>query len=226
MSEELDKSQAEDTQSVETPGAEEPQVTTPVADAQRGAEKVTPEKTYSHKEWTEREEQRGKGEAAKDREIAGLRKAIAEQALQFEIAQAEDRDKKAVVDGELTEEEATKRSQSRKDDVSRRQTLQQQMAMAQRVMADAEQYGRVLAARDFGEKYGVDPKELLKDPDIKTPEQMELKAIKFEREKLQAKQVAPETYDSGQVGIKGQSLDGMTPEEKILYALNRPQKKK
>ena len=212
-------SQVESQQLDVTPGAEGPQAIPSVADIQPGAEPVTQERTYSHKEWAEREEQRKKGEVAKDKEIAQLRQAFASQALHFEITQAEAQDRKAVEDGEITSEEATKRQQTRRQGIA-------QQAVSQRVIAETEQYARVLAAKDFGEKYGVDPKELLNDPQITNPDQMEIKALKLAREKEKMGQAIPERYDSGQVGVTGASLEKMSPEEKIKWALEHPSKKR
>jgi len=87
-----------------------------------------------------------------------------------------------------------------------------------------ERMGRMMAAQDFGEKYGIDAYELLNDKDIKTPEDMEAKAKKLSQEKLDADKKAASNeieqlrarikvleegepqYDRGQAGTTGPAL--------------------
>jgi len=58
---------------------------------------------------------------------------------------------------------------------------------------------------------------------------MEAKAAKIALEKtqeeLKAAKEVPQTFDSGQLGTTGPSVDSMSPEEKITYGLTHPPKK-
>ena len=175
-------------------------------------------------------------ESAKDTEISQYRQAYAQQAFQQEIArvqaieaQYQAQDRKAVEEGDLTSSDMALRQQQRQQAAYQNQVRQQQMAVANQVTAEAEQYGRVLAARDLGEKYKVDPADLLSDKGLTLFPLMEAKAAKMALEKtqgqLRAAQQFPETFDAGMVGNVGASTDSMSPEEKISHALAHPPKR-
>jgi hypothetical protein len=104
------------------------------------------------------------------------------------------------------------------------------MQSAQEVLGRAEQAGRILAAQDFSQKYGVEAKELISDESLKTPEAMEAKAARLAWEKataeLKAAKEAPERFDSGLGGTTGASVDAMSPEEKVRWGLEHPPRKR
>ena len=166
------------------------------------------EKALTQEEWSKRE---AAILSAKDREIEGYRQREFEQAtrqwqtqLQNAEVQAQARDKAEVDEGVITLNEAERRRRSR---VAWQQQLLQidvQRQAAEKVMAEAEQYGRVLAARDFGQTYGVKPEELLKDKSLTSPAQMEARAasLALEKAKAELKKMSqlPQHFDQGQLG--------------------------
>lgn len=175
-------------------------------------------------------------ESAKDRENADLRRAYAQQAMQQELARMEAiearqqaQDRQAVEDGDITSAEASSRQQQRQQAEHQKRVGQQQLVAANQITAEAEQYGRILAARDYGEKYGVNPTELLNDKGLTSPPLMEAKAAKIALEKtqgqLKAAKQGSETFDAGVMGNVGASIENMSPEEKISHALARPPRK-
>jgi len=227
MTEEQNQPPAEGTQTTEQAGDITPPPAEPTAETQPGAEEK-PQKaprTYTEQEWSEREK-------AKDTEIAEYRTLLARQALEQQAAQAgaiekeaRAQDEKAVEAGEITSAEAAQRAQQRQQEAS------QQIA-ARQLMTRAEEAGRILAAQDFGKKYNLEEAqiaELLSDKSLDSPAAMEAKAAKIALEKtqeeLKAAKEVPQTFDSGQLGTTGPSVDSMSPEEKITYGLTHPPKK-
>lgn len=203
----------------ELPGAGEQ----PQAEPREGEPPPT-ERTYSQEEWSERE-------SKKDQEIAAERNARAQMAMQSQIvaqqqaeATAQAKDRSDLDQGLITQAEAQQRYQGR----------MREMQMLPRV----EQMGRMMAAQDFGERYGVNPYELLSDKVIRTPQQMEDKAkelaqsksdtekktVSDEIAKLTAKIKALEEgepqFDSGQVGAGAPDMEGLSPSEqsKLAYS--------
>ena len=176
------------------------------------------ERTYSQKEWSERE-------SAKDTEISTYRNAVSQAAMQAQIAQqqqaeaaAQAKDQSDIDQGLITQAEATQRQQGRQ------RSVQMQPKM--------EQMGRMMAAQDFGEKYGVNPYELLSDQTIRTPQQMDAKArwlaqsksdattkvtsdrIEALEAEIKALKEGEPLFDSGQQGAGGPSnLDTLSPAE-------------
>ena len=219
--------QVEETQVTTDAGLEvPPQPTEPTAELTPGAEQEPQERQYTQKEWSERE-------AAKDREIAGIRRVLVQQALRAESerrageeAQAQAQVRQAVDAGEITESEARERLQGRQRELQHEQYLRQQMAAVQGMQAQGEQLGRVLAAQDFAKRYEVDAEVLIRDKSLTTPHSMEAKAAQLALEKVRAELKAvrqpAETFDSGQVGSAGASIDSMSPEEKIRWGLDHP----
>ena len=163
-------------------------------------------------------------QAAKDTENEKLRQALFQYALNEEIrrAQAEEdqhasRDQQMVSEGQLTLQEATQRSQERTAERQRQIQSQQEQAQVEQqsrqIQAKGEEIGRVLAAQDFGKKYGVDPEVLIKDTSITTPELMEVKARSMQLDAREAKLKGHESFDRGQVGGRGPDLNDMSPSE-------------
>lgn len=233
------------------PGAEaepkvEPEVKEPGVEeepqAKPGEEKKPPaERTYSQKEWSERE-------SAKDTEISTYKGIASQAAMQAQIAQqqqteatAKAKDQSDVDQGLITEAEAQQRLQGR---ATAFQTQQQRQMRDVQMQPIRERTARVQVADLLGERYGVDPYALLKDASITGPEQMEAKAKQLAKTKsdtekqtvsdeiagLKAKLKAIEEgepfYDQGQLGTAGPAVDKMSPEEKIKYGLAHPAKTK
>ena len=212
------------------PEIEESQVLEEPVDVQREVKREPlTEKQYSQKEWTERE-------VARDREVAQYRQMLSQQALRMEMlgAQAEEgkaqsQDQKAIDRGEITEAEAQLRQQIRTAERQRQgalrqqqQQTEQQLLAAQKVLADAERAGRILAAQDLAKEYGVDAKELLGDISITNYDQMKTRAVETA---WKAAKAHPETFDSGHRGGAPASLENMTPMEKIRHGLRQKQRK-
>ena len=228
MSEDNEKSPSQVTETPEATqsGAETPQVavesmaeSAPGMETEPKAEKIEisrvtakakspdSERTYTHKEWAERE-------GAKDKETAALRNALAQQVLQAEIreaqtieGQAQAADRQAVDGGEITPEQAQQRHQQRavawQQSWQERIMSQQQQQISHQVLMRAEEAGHILAAQDFAAKYKVDAAELLSDKTLTTPRLMEDKAIELRLERrraeLKALEVGEETFASGQM---------------------------
>src|SRR3990167_3107722 len=188
------------------------------------------EKTYSAKEWSERE-------AAKDREIAQYKGVISQIALrqQIDSARAEEErfakiDQEAVEEGELTATQAVdraqKREQARQQEFALRQQRELQKETLSKMASEGERLGRVLAAHDFATKHGVDVNILLNDASLKTPEQMALKAERLALEKERAALKGSETFDSGQQGGSGIDRSNMSPMELAAHAYNQSETKR
>ena len=223
MLEEVNQIQAGDTQATTQPGAEVPQVAVVPADVQpeAGSEPQKPVRTYTQKEWTERE-------VARDQEVAQYRQGMAQIAMQAQIreaqaaeALAQDSDAKAVDAGEMTQTVAQQRQQQRYASLQRQfeaqqqqEAIQGQLATAQKVLIMGEAVGRALAAQNLAKEYGLQPAELL-DKSITTFDQMEKTAAKLALRKAQG----GETFDSSHMGSTGSNVDKMTPEEMISYGL-------
>ena len=213
VGEAVDQVQTEVAQTVAEPGTEAPQVTEPTAEVQPEAvtepqkpEAAKPEKTYTEKE-------RREWEAAKDKDIAAHRQALAQAAMELQVRDlrhaeelAQARDATAVDNGQITEEEAAQRRQDRiaaiQKQFAERQTaqqneaaMQQRMTAAQAVLSRAEEAGRILAATDLAKAHGIDAKELLGDTSLTDYDKMESKALKLA---LRAAKAKPEKFDSGQ----------------------------
>lgn len=153
------------------------------------AEAPPVERTYTQKEWSERE-------SAKDQEISGYQTIASQAALRAQTIQqqqaeaaAQVKDKSDIDEGLITEEEAAKRQQGRQSAIQMQPRL--------------EQMGRMAAAQDFGERYGVNPFELLSDQTIRTPHQMDAKARQLAQTKLDATtKVASDEVDALKARIK------------------------
>lgn len=224
MAEEQTQPQIEVTQEVEQPGAETPHVAEPTAETQPGAEQK-PERTYSQREWSERE-------SAKDKENAGLRGMLADQDMRQRIAEAasveakhQAEDKQAVGEGEITEATAEQRRQQRFA-VGQREATFDRVAKEQQATArlqqqagiKLEQEAKSVVARSLGKKYGADSSIL---EIASSAEDMERLAKQLQ---VQATPAVVETYDSGQMGSTGSSVEDMSPYEKIKYGLGQKQK--
>jgi len=240
MEEEKNQPQDAGTQEVEQP--EETQVAEPTEEVQPGAEETPqaeaetpppPERAYTQAEWSKRESELNKqiSELQKQSSQMQLEKQIAE--LEQHEKQSREKDQKDVDEGVITQAEASQRQQQRQNQLRQRIAFQQQMQGAQKLMAEAEQMGRVLAAQDFGKKYKLSDEqvtELLSDKEISTPQAMEAKAANLALEKTQGElkkaQAIPQRFDQGQMGSAGAAIDDMSPEEKIRWGLVHPLKKK
>lgn len=168
-------------------------------------------------------------ESKKDQEIHQYRQALAQQALQVQIqeaevaeARAQADDRVAIESGELTELDAKQNQQQRLDagrqDRARRQTIAQEQEMIQGLRTEGEQLGRVMAAEDFAKEYGIDREKLLKDTSLKTPDAMKLKARELQLDKREAALNDGETFDGGQGAGAGVDLSNMSPMDLALHA--------
>jgi hypothetical protein len=189
------------------------------------------EKSYTQAEWANREKELITTTAAKDREIATSRQLLASQALEKQAQEAATReanaravDAEAVEDGDITTEQAQQRSLRRENERQEQdrsnRTLEATRAASDQIMEKAEQAGRTLAAQDYAKEYGVDAGVLLKDSSIKTPEQMENKAMKLSIAKNKG-----ERFDSGQMGSRSVDVEKMSAMEKITAGLKAPAKR-
>lgn len=212
------EAKAKETAEVATEAEKVAEVATKAAtEAKAAAEAAAPERTYSQEEWSKRESE-------KDTEISTYRNVASQATMQSQIIQqqqaefaAQAKDKSDVDQGLITETEVTQRQQGRQ------KTAQMQPGM--------EQMGRMAAARDFGERYGVNPYELLSDQAIQTPQQMDAKAKQLAQSKsdtaskavsdkieaLEAKikgmEEGDQQFDTGQHGSGVTNLEGLSPEE-------------
>jgi len=198
-------SQDVEVQKVEQVGEEKPQVEELTEEKPLGTE-AKPPRTYTQDEWSKRE-------SAKDKEIAQIRNQVAQLAVQAEVRQiqhaeaiAKARDQRDVDEGTITTSEASQREQARQQATQQQMTVAQQQQQLRQMSLQTEQYGRVLAAQDFGKEYELSQEqitELLKDEDIRTPGDMKAKAatLAYEREREEKKK-SKETpkYDQGQKG--------------------------
>lgn len=217
---ELNPSQVAETPEAAQPGAEIPSqvAVEPIAEPAPGtepapkAEKVeTPkiERSYTQKEWSERE-------AAKDKEIAEHRKSLAAQALQAEIreaqyaeAHAQTTDRQKVDAGEITTEDAQQRSQQRFQAWQQQQIWRQQQDALHHAAVAVDDGLRILAAEKMAKQYGVEAKDLL-DPPFTDADKMKARAVELAWEATKAELKAAkagggEVFDSGQMGGGGKS---------------------
>ena len=196
--------QPQDVVAQEPVGVETPQPAEVVETKPLGAE--VKERTYTQKEWSKRE-------SAKDKEIAEIKKQIAQISQQSQVEriqqvemQARANDQREVEGGIITPQDASLRAQNRYHKVQSDLTLAQQQETLVQMSSQTEQYGRVLAAQDFGKEYelGQDEiAELLSDTDLKTPSDMKAKAATLAWEKTQTelkKSRGAPKYDQGLQG--------------------------
>ena len=214
MAEEQIQPQAEPTPEVQPVGVETPQVVVAPEVTQTGAETPQrveetpkPARTYSQKEWSKRESE-------KDKENAQLKQQLAQLNLQSEIfrmqqeeASARSKDQKELDEGVITDSDATQRQQVRMQQRQSQLAFAQQQQMASQMAEQTEQYGRILAAQDFGKEFELNEEqigELLKDKDIKSPSDMKAKAATLALERLQIEfkktKTVPPKFDQGQQG--------------------------
>jgi len=179
---------------------------------------VEPKRTYTQEEWSKRESE-------KDKEIAQTREHLAQLAMQAELYQmqraeteAKARDRREVDEGTITISEATQREQARQQQWQQGQTVVQTQAVLRQMAQQTEQYGRLLAAQDFGKEYNLSQEqitELLSDKDTRTPGDMRAKAANLALERLQGElkksKGAPPKFDQGLSGGVGES----TPEKAL-----------
>ena len=220
MEEDKKLPQVDESKETEQPGA--------VEQPQAGAEEAPKLRTYSQEEWSKRESE-------KDTEIGGLKNTLSQAAMRAQIAEqqltettAQAKDQNEVDQGLLTEVEAKQRQQER--------------VRAIQAQPRIEAMGRLMAAQDFGERYGINPYELLNDKSIQTPKAMEAKAKEISQatsdaEKLKVSDEVDELkarikvleegeprFDRGQSGTSGASVDQMSAEDKVKYGLTHPKK--
>ena len=203
------------------PGAETTEEPQAVEEPKKPAER-----TYTQAEWSARE-------SAKDKEIAGYRRDIQtreqDAQRQKEVAaeqQARTVDARAVDDGEITQQEAVHRQQRREQTVSEQQAFGQLQQTNREMAANLEARGRVIAAMDFAEEFGVDMQALLDDESSLTDfNLMRSKARELQLDKREANQPGTESFDTSQRSrTAGVAIDSMTGQEKILWALEHPPK--
>lgn len=203
------QSQVNDAQiEADRPGSEDPQAPAIIEGVQPGKEPGIEGKVFTEGDVLARE---AKILSAKDREIAAYQQRESGQQLQQQIyqmqaaeAQAQATDRGEVDQGIITPAGAQTRQQGRMRQVQQQTQMAAQMATSRQVRDETEQYGRVLVAREFGERYGVNPEELVKDTSLVSPSAMEAKAagLALERTKSELKkaQQQPQHFDQGQSG--------------------------
>lgn len=223
MQEEEQQPQTEGTQEAAQAEVEGPQPAEPTAEAQPGAEeepqaevKAEPEKAppaprvYSQEEWSKRESEVQK-------QVTEANTRLSELTLQHQIADlerdeasAQTRDQKLVDEGEITQVEAVKRREERSQERQEKADTARTKQIAIGIRAEAEQLGRILAARDFGKQYRLTEDEidqLSRDRTLDSPAAIEAKAANLALEKTQGKlKTAEQTrqqFDQGQAGSAG-----------------------
>ena len=188
----------------------------------------TPSRTFTQEEVS-------KIQSSRDQEMAGMANALAQERMQTQITRAEatetqynNQDLRAVDEGTMTMEQAGQRATQRKEAVKtylgNQQAQEQQMASYNAMSQQAEQLGRIMAANDFAKQYSVDADTLIGNEGLKTPDQMRAGALELALEKSKASSTGTESYDSGRVSTSSPSLDNMSAQEKITWALAHPPK--
>jgi hypothetical protein len=227
----LNESQEEIAQSAPQPGTSD-QVNGTVVEPQPGVDGVSVN-TYTQEEWDSREKTHIEERANADRQVNQARQTIADSALRQQIAIAEAqyqaRDRQAVDDGEITESQAQQRQQTRyqqwQEERTRQQTVTRDKAEHAKLVAESEEMARWKTADLLSKEHGVDMAVLLSDKSLTSGEKMEIKAQRLALDRERAGLKGFESYDSGQVGTSRSSLDSMSPEEKIAWALAHPPKR-
>jgi hypothetical protein len=187
-----------------------------------------PPRTFSQEEVS-------KIQSSRDQEMAGMANALAGERLQNQIARAEavevqyyHQDLRSVDEGTMTSEQAGQRAAQRKEAVKsyigNQQAQEQQTASYNAMAQQGEQLGRIMAANDFAKQYSVDADMLISNKDLRTPDQMRAGALELALEKSKAGRTGTESYDSGRVSTSSASLDNMSAQEKIAWALAHPPK--
>jgi hypothetical protein len=187
-----------------------------------------PERTYTQTEVT-------RIQARADQREAQGRRAVAEAALQVDVANAaavEERaqgaDKQRVDNGELTFTEATSRSERRMqglaDTIRANSDRQQEDSARERGRAQSDFGVRFAVAARVAKESKVDLDDLNKwvaenNPDH--PRLIELQAREMALSKREASTKGTERYDGNKQGTRGLSLDRMSPQEKIAFGLRR-----
>jgi len=248
VTEEQTQPQVEETQVEDQAGTDtlpedvvpsQPEAETP-AETQPGAE--TEPRAYTQEEVS-------RMQAASDQENARLRRTLAERDLRREMeergaeeARLRAEEARAVQDGDMTEAEARQNQQRRHEDFVRGQERRRQVAAADQMITLAETEIGPLAqayieALEVAKEDGLSRfetmelfNEILKDERFTKPEQLtkKIQNIRLKRRDaaLKAAKQKPETFDSGQMGSTGASVDSMSPTEKIAWALEHPPRKK
>ena len=170
------------------------------AGAEVGDTRVKPAgRTYTQAEWSARE-------SAKDREIAALRRqwqesdarAGSQQRASQEL-QARETDRRALEEGEITEAEARARSQRRAEHAAEVARSVQVRAGHLRMSEQMEVMGRLQAASDLAQEFGLKKDDLLNDPELKDYPLMREKAWQQYKAKMDADKKGTEQFDSAQV---------------------------
>jgi hypothetical protein len=192
-----------------------------------------PPKHYTQEEWDTREQAYLATRTKADRAVSQARKAMAEQALLQQIDNAEreheEEDRRAVDYGEITQEQAKQRQGQRQEQV--RQGMQshhamlQSQAQFQQLETEAGMLAREVTAARLAKEFGVDENALLSDKTLTTGERMLSKAERLSLDRDRAELKGSETFDSGQSGTSRRSINSMSPEEKIGWALAHPPKR-
>ena len=170
----------------------------PGAEQEQAVKKPAP-RTYSQAEWSARE-------SAKDKESAELRRQLRDRDIRESQSravatesQARAADARAVEDGEITTAEAADRAQRRVGYVNEERQRQRERAAHKAMMDDAERIGRILAATDYAQEFGVAIDDLLKDESLTDSVKMREKAWQMYKAKTEANTKGTEKFDSAQV---------------------------
>uniref|UniRef100_A0A6M3KM38 Uncharacterized protein n=1 Tax=viral metagenome TaxID=1070528 RepID=A0A6M3KM38_9ZZZZ len=206
-------------------GSEEIQPKEELGEVQPGAEGEPQKETTEDAPLTRAEVEKIKAELSSklNSETAAAQAIAAQAELRAQIAErqtiemkASIADQKEVDEGTITSTEAQNRAYQR--------------ARYQALAPQREKQGKMMAAQDIGERYGVNPYDLLKDQSIRSPQDMEARAkaivdkTRVEKETAQAKTIREltdrirvleqggETYLSGEHGQEStKSFEGMAP---------------
>jgi hypothetical protein len=226
------ESQAEPTQQVEQPGTSD-QVVGPVVEDVLSETESSPLSTHTQAEWDEREYAIAAQRATSDRQVAQARQAIAQRDMERQITESErghqDRDRRAVDDGEITESQLSQRRQEREIGWTQQIAFQKQVAQDKaehyKLVTENEAQARIQVAGLLAKDHGVDTATLLNDKSLISAGQMANRARELALDKRDADLKGKETFDAGQLGAKGISLADMTPEEKIGWGVSHPPKR-
>lgn len=188
---------------------------TPEGTTRDGADSSSEEprqpRTYSEQEWNSRQsaldKQVAEANARTSRlllDVQGERQEAMERSARLE-------DERMVEEGDLTRNEANQRMTARSQSVRAATDMRQREENVLRMEAHGEEVGRLTAAQDMALKYGVDARVLLEDESLTDPDKMEIKAerlsLEREREELAAAKRgnAPQERFDGGGGSPGSS---------------------
>jgi|TARA_Y100000296_G_C5121054_1_gene230410 hypothetical protein len=179
-------------------------------------------------------------ESRKDREIAAVRKGLAQYKLDAEIRAARETenaaasaDRAAIADGTLTETQATQRADRRQaqadQDRADAEAREIDIETYKQLVTEGGQLGRYVHALKVSKEHGLTPEDaeaIEKDMTLTSKPEMNLRAREIAQDRKEADAKGTETFDQGLTGNKGPSIADMSAAEKISYGLAHPAKTK